>query len=298
MKKAIKIIFAIAIFVSMLNVSYAVRPTYKLTAQNFNLRAPNELVFDIYLLHTNSADTVFQFALGQYYFNFDTLFCAGGTISYDFAPGNLGDSSDFPFAARPRNPTRNGSSLRVNSNTVLGVGNGPIVRTVAPGSKVIRMRLRTSAAAFSSNNLVDLHLQWRNANAGNPFVKIFGYIGGLNTEMTDSTGHFIDIITGTGNPGNVTSIIPKEFSLSQNYPNPFNPSTKIEFAIPVNGNVSLRIYDITGREVKNLVNEFRAAGYYSVQFNASDFSSGMYFYRMTVQGEKAFDVTRKMILIK
>ena len=298
MKKAIKIIFAIAIFVSMLNVSYAVRPTYKLTAQNFNLRAPNELVFDIYLLHTNSVDTVFQFALGQYYFNFDTLFCAGGTISYDSAPGNVGDSSDFPFAARPRNPTRNGSSLRVNSNTVLGIGNGPIVRTVAPGSKVIRMRLRTTAAAFSSNNLVDLRLQWRNANAGNPFVKIFGYIGGLNTEMTDSTGHIIDIITGTGNPGNVTSIIPKEFSLSQNYPNPFNPSTKIEFAIPVNGNVSLRIYDITGREIKNLVNEFRAAGYYSVQFNASDFASGMYFYRMTVQGEKAFDVTRKMILIK
>ena len=64
MKKAIKIIFAIAIFVSMLNVSYAVRPTYKLTAQNFNLRAPNELVFDIYLLHTNSVDTgsvLFQF---------------------------------------------------------------------------------------------------------------------------------------------------------------------------------------------------------------------------------------------
>ncbi|MBK7160373.1 MAG: T9SS type A sorting domain-containing protein [Ignavibacteria bacterium] len=66
----------------------------------------------------------------------------------------------------------------------------------------------------------------------------------------------------------------------------------------MNGNVSLRIYDITGREIKNLVNEFRAAGYYSVQFNASDFASGMYFYRMTVQGEKAFDVTRKMILIK
>ena len=176
-----------------MNVCLAVRPTYKLTAQNFTLRSANELVFDIYILHSNPADTVFQFALGQYYFNFDTLFCAGGTILYDFAPGNTGDSSDFPFAARPRNPSRNGSSLRVNSNTVLGVGNGPIVSGVAPGSKIIRMRLRTTAAAFSSTILADLHLRWRNANDLTPFAKIFGYIGGLNTEMTDPTNHSIDI---------------------------------------------------------------------------------------------------------
>ncbi|MBS1551672.1 MAG: T9SS type A sorting domain-containing protein [Bacteroidetes bacterium] len=298
MKKAIKLILLVTVFISMLNVSYAVRPTYRLTAQNFQFRAANELVFDIYLLHTNPADTVFQFALGQYYFNFDTTFCAGGDIFYDFAPGNVGDSSDFPFVARPRNPTRVGFQLRVNTNSVLGVGNGPIVRGVAPGSKVIRMRLRTSAPAFSSTNLADMHMRWRNQSDGNPFTKIFGYIGGLNTEMTDSTNHIIDIVTGTGDPVAGNSLVPKEFALSQNYPNPFNPSTKIDFAIPVNGNVSLRIYDITGREIKNLVNEFKSAGYYSVQLNASDFASGMYFYRMTVAGEKAFDVTRKMILIK
>ncbi|MBK9405464.1 MAG: hypothetical protein IPN57_13235 [Ignavibacteria bacterium] len=191
-----KIIFAASLILILvdLNVCLAVRPTYKLTAQNFTFRSANELVFDIYILHTNPADTVFQFAIGQYYFNFDTMFCAGGSILYDFAPGNTGDSSDFPFAARPRNPTRNGSSLRVNSNTVLGLGNGPIVSGVTPGSKIIRMRLRTTAAAFSSTNLADLNLRWRNANAGNPFSKIFVYIGGLNTEITDSTNHFIDIL--------------------------------------------------------------------------------------------------------
>lgn len=125
--------------------------------------------------------------------DFDTMFCAGGTIIYDFAPGNPGDSSDFPFAARPRNPNRVGNSIRINANTVLGLGNGPIVSSVFPGSKVIRMRLRTSATAFSSTNLTNLHLMWRNANAGNPFVKIFGYIGGLSTEMTNLTNHFIVI---------------------------------------------------------------------------------------------------------
>ena len=190
-----KIIFAASIILILvdLNICLAVRPTYILTAQNFTFRSANELVFDIYILHTNPADTVFQFALGQYYFNFDTLYCAGGTISYGFAPGNTGDSSDFPFAARPRNPTRLGSQLRVNANTVLGVGNGPIVSGVAPGSKIIRMRLRTTAAAFSSNNLIDLQLRWRTGNDGNPHAKVFGYIGGINTEMTNDLNHYIDL---------------------------------------------------------------------------------------------------------
>ncbi|MBL8006588.1 MAG: T9SS type A sorting domain-containing protein [Ignavibacteria bacterium] len=298
MKKVIKTIFALIIFSSMLNVSFAARPTYKLTAQNFVFRAANELVFDIYILHTNIADTVFQYALGQYYFNFDTNFCAGGTISYDFAPSATGDSSDFFFNARPRTPTRVGSQLRLNTNNALGLGNGPIVSGVIPGSKVIRMRLRTSAPAFSSNSPADLQLRWRNANAGNPFTKIFAYVGNLNTEITDSTGHFIDIPTGIQDPGSVASILPKDFSLSQNFPNPFNPTTKIEFALPVSGNVNLLIYDITGREIINLVNEAKAAGYYSVQFNASNLASGMYFYRLRVQGDKNYDVTRKMMLIK
>ncbi|MBK8383900.1 MAG: hypothetical protein IPL16_18835 [Ignavibacteria bacterium] len=62
----------------------------------------------------------------------------------------------------------------------MGLGNGPIVSGVTPGSKIIRMRLRTTAAAFSSTNLADLNLRWRNANAGNPFSKIFVYIGGTS----------------------------------------------------------------------------------------------------------------------
>ena len=298
MKKTIKLIIAFVIFLTSLNVSFAVPPAYKLTAQNFTYRAANELTFDIYILCTNTADTVFQFALGQYYFNFDTNYCAGGTITYDFAPSATGDSSDFPFINRPRNPTRVGSSLRVNSNASAGIGNGPIVSGVVPGSKVIRMRLRTSAAAFFSNNPNDIKIRWRNANAGNPFTKIFGYIGGLSREMTDSTKHFIDIPTGIGDPVSGITALPKEFNLAQNYPNPFNPSTKIEFALPVSGKVNLLIYDVSGREIKNLVNEFKNAGTYSVLFNGADFASGMYFYRITVKGEKTYDVTKKMILIK
>ncbi len=88
---------------------------------------------------------------------------------------------------------------------------------------------------------------------------------------------------------------PAEYNLSQNYPNPFNPSTKIDFTIPVDGNVKLVMFDISGKEVANIVNEAKTAGYYSVQFNAANLSSGMYFYSLSVNG---FSFTRRMMIVK
>ena len=90
--------------------------------------------------------------------------------------------------------------------------------------------------------------------------------------------------------------VPTKYALSQNYPNPFNPTTKIDFAIPLDSRVSVIIYDISGREVSNVINnEFRKAGYYTINFNASTLSSGIYFYRMF---SNKFIETRKMVLIK
>ncbi|MBV6478387.1 MAG: hypothetical protein HGGPFJEG_01141 [Ignavibacteria bacterium] len=89
--------------------------------------------------------------------------------------------------------------------------------------------------------------------------------------------------------------IPDKFDMSQNYPNPFNPSTKINYDIPVDGKVTIALYDISGREIAKLVNEVKHAGYYTVQFNASNLSSGMYFYRISA-GD--FVSTKKMVLIK
>lgn len=91
---------------------------------------------------------------------------------------------------------------------------------------------------------------------------------------------------------------PVEFSLNQNYPNPFNPSTKIEFALPKDGFVSLAIFDNSGREVSRLVNENRSSGYYSVSFDGSGLSSGIYFYRLEVKGSENFVQVKKMILVK
>jgi len=89
--------------------------------------------------------------------------------------------------------------------------------------------------------------------------------------------------------------IPTVYALSQNYPNPFNPSTKIKFSLPENGMVSLKIYDILGREVMTLINEELSASYQTVEFNASQLSSGIYFYRLKVNN---FTSVKKMILMK
>lgn len=89
--------------------------------------------------------------------------------------------------------------------------------------------------------------------------------------------------------------VPAAFELNQNYPNPFNPSTKISFGLPKDGNVTLKIYDFLGKEVATLVNEYKNAGYYTVDFNASNLTSGVYFYKMESNGQ--FKVM-KMSLVK
>lgn len=94
---------------------------------------------------------------------------------------------------------------------------------------------------------------------------------------------------------NISSSIPKCFSLHQNYPNPFNPITNIKYDLPKEVLVSINIYDLLGRKIRTLVNEFKNAGSYIVSFNGSEFSSGIYFYRMTA-GD--FVSAKHMILIK
>ena len=92
--------------------------------------------------------------------------------------------------------------------------------------------------------------------------------------------------------------IPVKFNISQNYPNPFNPSTKIDFEIPEDGEVNIVVYDISGMEVSVLVNGFRIAGYYSVLFNASDLSSGIYYYKVQFNGDRSYQKVMKMAFVK
>lgn len=142
---------------------------------------------------------------------------------------------------------------------------------------------------------------WRYQNvditqyANNPNMKLaWQYVG------NDGDATAIDNVKLTGFV-NVTDVkeenekIPSTYELSQNYPNPFNPTTKINYSIPISSKVSLIVYDILGREVKSLVNEFQNAGSYSIYFNAEGLSSGVYFYRLT-SGQ--FSETRKLIILR
>jgi hypothetical protein len=88
---------------------------------------------------------------------------------------------------------------------------------------------------------------------------------------------------------------PSVYELAQNYPNPFNPSTAIKFNIPEAGNVKLVVYNLLGQEVNTLVNEFKSAGSYTINFDATNLTSGVYLYKIEANG---FVQTRKMMLIK
>jgi hypothetical protein len=92
-----------------------------------------------------------------------------------------------------------------------------------------------------------------------------------------------------------TNSMPTQFALSQNYPNPFNPTTMIEYSIPQNSFVTLKVYNVLGQEVASLVNQERQSGSYVVNFDASRLSSGMYFYKIQAG---SFTLTKKMLLLK
>ena len=93
----------------------------------------------------------------------------------------------------------------------------------------------------------------------------------------------------------ISAEIPKEYKLYQNYPNPFNPSTTINFDIIKSGNVKIVLYDVLGREVKTIVNENAEPGKFKVVFNADNFASGLYFYKIT---SNDFTAVKKLLIVK
>ena len=93
----------------------------------------------------------------------------------------------------------------------------------------------------------------------------------------------------------VNTSVPESYKLGQNYPNPFNPTTKIEFAIPQSGNVSLKVFNILGQEVATVINKQMKAGSYQVDFDGSKLTSGVYVYRLETPN---YSVSKKMLLLK
>ena len=123
-----------------------------------------------------------------------------------------------------------------------------------------------------------------------------------NVYWTDSFVLVVPPGIGIGVEDEITGL-PAEYALSNAYPNPFNPTTTIEYSLPQSGDVSLIIYNLTGQEVTRLVSEVQQAGYHKVTWNASNISSGIYFYRLQASPTSVwragdFVLTRKMVLLK
>jgi hypothetical protein len=115
----------------------------------------------------------------------------------------------------------------------------------------------------------------------------------------EGSGQLLGSGTFCGNPTDVESEeeikLPKQFVLEHNFPNPFNPTTKISWQSPVGSHQTLKIYDVLGNEVATLVDEFREAGIYEVEFDASKQVSGIYIYRLQADNHS---FVKKMTLIK
>jgi hypothetical protein len=144
---------------------------------------------------------------------------------------------------------------------------------------------------ITKNFSTTLGAGWSDINCN---LQIFVYkeLGTLNTSEIQQ-GVKSDILpVGVGNEN---ENMPVRYELSQNYPNPFNPVTNVKFAIPKDGNVSLKIYDITGRLVAVYLEGLVKAGYYNAEIDGTDLSSGVYFYTLSA---KDFVETKKMVLVK
>jgi hypothetical protein len=117
------------------------------------------------------------------------------------------------------------------------------------------------------------------------------YLQGVDVELEYAIQQ-LDQMTGVKTSANRT---PVTYFLSQNYPNPFNPSTTISYQLPAAGKVTLKVFDILGREITTLVNEDKTAGNYKVNFNGSRLGSGIYFYQLR---SGSFIQTKKLVLLK
>ncbi len=182
-------------------------------------------------------------------------------------------------------------------------------RGVREGNAV---RLTWTTASEKNNAGFEVQRRSETREASNEAWQVLGFVRGAGTTSDAKSYSFVDR-TASGKVSyrlkqvdfdgafeyspviEVEAGMPRTFELGQNYPNPFNPSTVISYQLPVASEVSLKVYDVLGREVATLANGRQEAGRYSVSFNASGFASGVYFYRLQA-GQ--FVQTRKMMLVK
>ncbi len=213
-------------------------------------------------------------------FKYDTL---GKEIVFDFEVVNISPDTQIVFEVR----TINNLPLDWTSSLCFGQLCFPpdtdSIATTPP--------LPEPPLAPNDTLITSLHVYTLNTN-GTAYVQIqVGTFSNPNQRVT------LNFIATTDPSVNIESEEnpAANYYLAQNYPNPFNPSTKIDYYVRESGHVSLKVFNILGVEVSTLVNEFKSVGNYSAIFNADRLSSGVYIYKLDVNG---YSQTRKMILEK
>lgn len=281
---------------------------YGTTAMNFN---QTYLVVAKYEINTAAAN---DDLVTLYVYDAGVPASEPGTPLVTLGPSGSGVAGD---------PANIGSiALRQGTNTPTGKVDGIRVATSWEQAPV-PVELSSFSASVIGNSV---QLTWITATeknnqgfevqrAVNGNWKSLGFINGNGTTLDVSTYSYTDKNVSAGKTYNYrlkqvdfdgsytyhnlnSEVIigaPTEFSLEQNYPNPFNPETKINFTIPVSGNVKLSVYNLLGQEVATLVNGFKQAGSHTVNFEAKGLQSGMYFYKLETT---SFTQTRKMTLLK
>jgi photosystem II stability/assembly factor-like uncharacterized protein len=253
-----------------------------------------------------------------YFFNANTGFALGSRINKTTNGGDnwyLCDSINDNFYSIFFMNNTTGYTVNWDGNVFKTTNSGDswlIISSIAQGlNSIFFTNLNTGytcPGGYNVHKTTNGGLNWFEQNT-DP-LNYYNYVFFLN----ENTGFIIGedgIIMKTTNGGNVfvhnnTNEIPDKYSLYQNYPNPFNPTTKIKFDIPtenkfplskggLKGVVSLKIYDITGREIQTLVNEKLIPGTYEITFDGSNYASGVYFYQLK-SGD--FVNTKKLILLK
>jgi len=213
------------------------------------------------------------------------------------------------------NPDMQSVAIRSDGIIFIGTYNG-VFRSLNNGDSYTRIDSGltnvTAVYAFTFNSHNDIYLGkfsggiYNSINSGNSWTENNSGLTNLNVTAlaTDSNGFIYAGTSGSGvfkSDNTITNnIIDNEvsvnsFELLQNYPNPFNPTTNLEYRISKFEFVTLKIYDVLGNEVAILVNENQKAGSYKINFNGSKFPSGIYIYKLTVNG---ISQNKKMILLK